>query len=389
MAKALDGALPDSSFLTRSMHSVLTLRLALGLVALLGAVTFFLGTCWDIQWHSLIGRDRTLIPPHILMLTGVGLSGIAALSAILIETLWSRRNPTVAQNSTSFADAFHGSLGAYLAGFAALNAAIAFPLDAYWHALYGIDVAILAPFHVMFVAGMALVALGSAYMLVSAAHLASDEGAQAARRAASIGVVVALATMMSLFTFLLFELLGRRGYIDLGFLSVNIFMFFAALLGTWTFVAAKQAISWRWAATSVVAVYYLLALIVNFYVPPVTGILMNTEHLTFRQDNPGVAIVTFEWPLLPILAAVVIDIVTQIARRKGWSLRRLIITEGTIAIIGFVPVLLWSPAATLRLFHNLGFVGFIVTLLLGWLGSLLGTWFGQRMGSSMQQVERA
>ena len=63
------------------------------------------------------------------------------------------------------------------------------------------------------------------------------------------------------------------------------------------------------------------------------------------------------------------------------------LTEATVAIIGFLPVLLWAPASVARLFSILGPVGFVVSLLLGWLGCLLGTWFGQRMGASMQQVE--
>ncbi|HYU76433.1 MAG TPA: hypothetical protein VEL31_27500, partial [Ktedonobacteraceae bacterium] len=128
------GAARSSSSLTRSLSSVLALRLSLGLVALLGATAFFFGTSWDIQWHVLIGRDRTLIPPHLVMLTGAGISGIAALCAIVIETLWARRDAVLARNTTSFAGMFSGSLGAYIIGFAALNSAIAFPLDAYWHA---------------------------------------------------------------------------------------------------------------------------------------------------------------------------------------------------------------------------------------------------------------
>ena len=55
------------------LRAVSTLRLVLGLTALLGAIIFLEGTSWDIQWHSYIGRDRTLIPPHIMMLSGVAL----------------------------------------------------------------------------------------------------------------------------------------------------------------------------------------------------------------------------------------------------------------------------------------------------------------------------
>ena len=136
MAKVLDGmaVLQSSTAPARSLRAVAALRLALGLTALVGAIVFLEGTSWDIQWHSYIGRDRTLIPPHILMLSGVALSGFAGLLAVLIESWWTRSNQAVAQHSLGFAGIFAGSLGSYVVGYAALLAAVAFPLDAYWHA---------------------------------------------------------------------------------------------------------------------------------------------------------------------------------------------------------------------------------------------------------------
>ncbi|HEY1351558.1 MAG TPA: hypothetical protein VGF67_18215 [Ktedonobacteraceae bacterium] len=199
--------LPDSFV---SLRQVAALRLVLGLVASLGTLIFLEGTSWDIQWHTYIGRDRTLVPPHLLMLTGVTISGLAGLVLVLSETFRSHRNPTVVQQGYNFAFLFRAPLGAYIVGYAALLAAVAFPLDAYWHALYGIDVAIWAPFHLLFVASMALVSLGVTYLLISAAHLAEQVGAPALRLAACLGAELALATLLSLFTLLLFDYLRRR-----------------------------------------------------------------------------------------------------------------------------------------------------------------------------------
>lgn len=65
MAKALGGTntLSNSSIQAQSIRSVWMLRMTLGFVAVLGSIIFILGTSWDVQWHLLIGRDRTLIPP--------------------------------------------------------------------------------------------------------------------------------------------------------------------------------------------------------------------------------------------------------------------------------------------------------------------------------------
>src|SRR5260370_36561291 len=108
----------------------------------------------------------------MMRLSGVALSGIFGLLAVLIESWWARRNTIIARHSLGFAEIFSGPFGAYIVGFAALTAAVAFPLDAYWHALYGIDLAIWAPFHVVFVPSMGIGAPGAAFMLVSSAHLA-------------------------------------------------------------------------------------------------------------------------------------------------------------------------------------------------------------------------
>src|ERR1700730_4615722 len=115
MARTFTGpaVFKDSISLTPSLRAVSTLRLVLGLTALLGAIIFLEGASWDIQWHSLIGRDRTLIPPHIMMLSGVALSGISGLLSVLIESVWARRNTIIAQHSLVFAQIFSGPLGAY------------------------------------------------------------------------------------------------------------------------------------------------------------------------------------------------------------------------------------------------------------------------------------
>src|SRR5256885_7822639 len=110
-------ALSPSSSHAPSLHAVLILRLTGGLVALLGALICFFGTSWDIQWHALIGRDRTLIPPHEMMLGGIAIAGIAALTVVITETIWVRRYPDIAQQSTRFAGLFSGPLGAYFVGY--------------------------------------------------------------------------------------------------------------------------------------------------------------------------------------------------------------------------------------------------------------------------------
>ena len=379
-----------STTLARSLRAVSTLRLVLGLTALLGAIIFLEGTSWDIQWHSYIGRDRTLIPPHIMMLSGVALSGISALLAVVIESWWARRNKNIAQYSVGFAEIFYGPLGAYIVGFTALTAAIAFPLDAYWHALYGIDVAIWAPFHVMFVASMGLVALGSAYMLSSAAHLAARVGTAGIRlrRAATIGSALALATVLSLFTLLLFDALDRKNTIDLGFMSISVFPLLSGTLVAFTLVAAAYAIPWRWAATFVSVCYLMLAGIMAIFVQPATNWLLTVERLQYRDTPTFISVVALEWFITPVVVAILIDVFMHRARRKQWSQRKLTLFLVFTALLGgALPIVMIFPIYPIVFISRLGIAGYLVSLLLGFAGTYLGTMFGRNVGESIDSLD--
>ena len=393
MAKTLDGTavFNDSTTLARSLRAVSTLRLALGWTALLGAIIFLEGTSWDIQWHSYIGRDRTLIPPHIMMLSGVALSGISGLLAVLIESWWARRNTSIAQHGLGFAEIFSGPFGAYIVGFTALTAAVAFPLDAYWHALYGIDVAIWAPFHVMFVASMGIVALGAAYMLISAAHLAARIGTAGSgtRRAATLGVVLALATVLSLFTLLLFDSLKTKNFIDLGFMSISVFPLLSCMLVAFTLVAAAYAIPWRWAATFVSVCYLFLAGIMAVFVQPATDWLLAAERLHYREAPPFTSVVALEWFITPLVVAILIDVLMRRARRKQWSRGRLtLILALTALLAGVLPVVSIYPLLPVVLPLELGIAGYLASVLLGLGGTYLGTLFGRNVGESIDSLER-
>ncbi|HEX7735541.1 MAG TPA: hypothetical protein VF458_11790 [Ktedonobacteraceae bacterium] len=393
MAKTLDGinALNSLPVPARSLKAVAVLRLALGLAALLGAIVFLEGTSWDIQWHSYIGRDRTLIPPHLMMLSGVALSGVAGLLTVLIESWWARRNQLVAQHSSAFAGIFAGPLGSYVVGYAALLAAVAFPLDAYWHTLYGIDVAIWAPFHIMFVSSMGIVALGAAYMLTSAARLAAGVGASGngIKRAATLSVVLALATFLSLFTLLIFDALDSQNLPGLGFMTLSVFPLLADTLVAITLVAAAIAIPWRWAATLVATCYLLLAGIMAVFVQPATDWLLTVEGLHYRKGHPPTSVVALEWFITPLVVAILVDIIVRRAQRKSWSRGKLTLILALTALLsGALPVIAILPILPIALAMEWGLAGFLVSNLLGFAGAYLGTRLGRSAGESLSLLEK-
>lgn len=326
-----------------------------------------------------------------MMLSGVTLSGISGLLNVLIESWWARRNMIIAQYSVGFAQIFSGPLGAYLVGFTAMLAAVAFPLDAYWHALYGIDVASWAPFHLMFIASMGLVALGAAYMLSSAAHLAARLGTAAigTRRAGTLGVILALATVLGLFTLLLFDALERKNFITLGFMSISVFPLLSGMLVAFTLVAAASAIRRRWAATWVSVCYLVLAGIMALFVQPATDWLLTVEHLRYRDTPPFTSIVALQWFITPLVVAVLIDMIMRRARRKQWSRRKLALFLAlTAELAGALPMVSIFPLFPVALAVELGVAGYLASVLLGFAGPYLGTLFGRNVGESLDSLER-
>lgn len=350
-------------------------RLAAGLVIMLGALTFLLGVCWDIQWHTYIGRDRTLIPPHIMMLSGITLSGVAALVSVLVESALARRIPALAAHSTRFAGVFQSSLGAYVAGYASLAAALAFPLDSYWHSLYGIDVAIWAPFHIMFLAGMSLTTLGAAYTLTSAAQMATEAGAVGAARLAYAGAIAALATLLGTLTILLID--AYRG---------PLFPVLSGLAVGWSLLTAKYAIPWRWAASLTTLGYLVIAVIVFVYVPPATDALVRSEHLAYLRGQPGAwSVVALGWPLAPVICALLLDGLLVNARAPRLPTARLSWAASAIILVSVI----WAPVAhpigraVIELAALASPVG-LIALAFGALGAFIGVKMGELTGVSMQ-----
>jgi hypothetical protein len=377
--------------------AVWSLRLTLGLVALVGTVGFLFGTSWDIQWHSFIGRDRTLVPPHLVMLGSIALCGVAAAIVIAAESLRARRDPALAAISTPFADLFHAPLGAYVAGFGALDAAAGFPLDVYWHALYGIDVSIWAPFHIMIVSGMAFAAVGVAAWLLSGARLATQAGATSPARAGYLGALLACALAAGTLLLFLDAAFGEL-HLDLFGLPVNVFPLMCAGFGAFPLAVAARAHPWRWAASLAAAGFYALDAVLFLTIPPLTDALVVAEQESYRHGHPRIVVVSLIWPLTLVVGAVALDLVARAARTRGWDAATTRRRLAYAAAVGFTLVALLDPYFTLVSFRNfrddVGLAGaavpaaFVASLALGALAGLLAGWLGAATGESLRENDR-
>jgi hypothetical protein len=369
------------------------LRLVTGSLLLVISLVGLLGADWDIQWHAVIGRDRTFTPPHDMILIGIGAAGIVALLSIVLETTQVRRYPELLPFSTDFLGILHSSLGLYLVGFGAVCSAVAFPLDTYWHSLYGIDVSLWAPFHTMIYMGGVLSSIGIIYLLLSAAHLAEQGNDRHTALLSYAAMLFALGVLLSkMSTFLTPALSGHN--IRLGFLTVNLFPFLLAFVAALICILAVKLVHWIGAATLAVIVLLLLWLLVSVFVPPMMTTLVRAEHETYlaRASKIGSTIVPLlgQTPAL-LLASLSIDGVVWLgrlnrwekAKQQTWVLVAALISLFLVALITLISIRIGGT----RLTRGAG-IGLLISLLLTVPGCLLGNWLASALSGTLQELRR-
>ena len=367
-------------------------RLALGWTILLAQLSGLFAVSWDIQWHTAVGRDRTLTAPHLFILGSIAVMGLVALLAVLLETIWARHSTPVAQEGTTFVGVFSSSLGAYLVGYGALDAAIAFPLDQYWHTLYGIDVSVWAPFHIMALVGFSVACLGVTYLLAEGARLAARQGAWGAARVGYAGVMVACATLLGILSILLPNALST-GYLRLGTLTFTVYPLMLGAFGMFVMMTAIRARPWLAAATSVVVVYLFIGLANSLLVPPLMALNLRLEQQNLLPHAPTASVVAVQWQYWLIIAAVLLDSVVWVAQRMGWSWRgtnRVTLVAASLGIslaALFYPLFLRTAQGRGSLLHANVVLIVMVSLLLGLLGIGIGNWVGTGIGESMRGKE--
>ncbi len=124
------------------------------------------GVTWDIEWHLLIGRDSFWIPPHLMTYSGVAVVAAVALTALARETwltLKGRRPPATVRLL-----GLVGTRGMHLAWWGILIMILAAPIDDLWHRLFGLDVTLWSPPHLLGLLGSQVNTAGCLLLAVEA-----------------------------------------------------------------------------------------------------------------------------------------------------------------------------------------------------------------------------
>ena len=314
-------------------------------LATVSLVTAVIGMYWDIALHIGVGRDEGPLanPAHYFILAG--LFGIFSAGFFAIVMPKDDPGPT----SIRIGKDWHAPLGGVLICACGAFSLIGFPLDDLWHRLFGQDVTLWGPTHLMLIGGAAMTLVGIAVLLVEGAR---SVGARTLPLVLTVplcgGLLLGLATFQAEFDF---------GVPQFRFVFQPILIMLAAGVG----LVAARVFAGRGAALGAVAFFLAVRGALALLVGPILG--ETTPHM----------------PLFVVEALVV----EAVALRVSTSERPLAfgLWSGVgIGTLGLASEWAWShvwmplPWPS-ELFPEAALLGFAAAVA----GALLGVWAGSRL----------
>src|SRR3954464_1659927 len=163
-------------------------------------ITALLGMYWDISLHIDQGRDPGPLanPAHYLIL--FGLFGIFAAGFLAMAIPKEKPCPTAIRLYSDWEVPLGGLLMAAAGGFALIG----FPLDDMWHRLFGQDVTLWGPTHLMLIGGASISLIGQAILLAEGTRSrpgGRERGVPRRRASLAGGFLIGLSTFQAEFDF--------------------------------------------------------------------------------------------------------------------------------------------------------------------------------------------
>jgi hypothetical protein len=180
-----------------------------GNIASISLLVAVFGMYWDISLHIGQGRDEGPLanPAHYFILAGLfGIFAAGFMAIVLPDGKPSR-------SAVRIVGDWYAPIGGIVLFACGAFALTGFPLDDMWHRLFGQDVTLWGPTHLMLIGGAGLSLLGMATLMVEGGHSTekADDGSRAARIMAVIyktrfagvagGLLIGLSTFQAEFDF--------------------------------------------------------------------------------------------------------------------------------------------------------------------------------------------
>jgi hypothetical protein len=123
-------------------------------------ITALFGFIWDVSLHIGKGRDPGPLanPAHYFIVIGLGLLFVAGAVAVVLP--FDKPGPSAVRITRNW----YAPVGGLLMAGCGLYALIGFPLDDVWHRIFGQDVTLWGPTHLMMIGGAGLSTISALYL---------------------------------------------------------------------------------------------------------------------------------------------------------------------------------------------------------------------------------
>jgi hypothetical protein len=325
-------------------------------VATFSLLTAVFGMYWDIALHIGVGRDEGPLanPAHYFIL--IGLFGI--FSAGFLAMVLPTEKPST--TAVKLGKDWYAPLGGVLICACGAFALIGFPLDDMWHRIFGQDVTLWGPTHLMLIGGASMTLVGIAVLIVEARRAKVAAGKRVSRWsliangvAGTGGFMLGLSTFQAEFDF---------GVPQFRFVFQPMLIMLAAGVG----LVAIRMYAGKGAAIAAVAFFVAIRGFLAISIGPVLG-----------ETMP-------HFPLYLVEALVVEAVALKIASRErplayGLASGVGIGTVGLAAEWGWSHVFMPLPWPS-ELLPEAALLGFATAIA----ASLIGTWIGYRLNHAPQ-----
>lgn len=357
---------------------VASLRRAAVWALLLAKLAGGWGLGWDIRWHVLIGRDSFWIPPHVLTYASVTAAALVAFGVVALET-WLARGGRAPADTVRVAGVV-GTRGFHLVWLGMALTILAAPIDDLWHRLFGIDVTLWSPPHLLGLAG--------AQVSTLALLIVPLEVWPAGSRARLVALFVAGTFLFGTFT-IVADPAGRIAFLYGGvrFFTWPVLM---ALFTIFSLTLTTHLAGWRSAPLIVLAISLVVQLStwavtdIGFALARPTPVIeevlaaddgtspIAVAHEMARRNGgtPGRSLTARLVPLVPALVLALVDV------RRRWAAASLASGAALFAVAALTMVR--APAFA----HAVPGVGtFVAGLILTLAAAAAGGWLGLRLAA--------
>ena len=170
-----------------------------GEIVALGLIVALVGMYWDISLHIDQGRDPGPLanPAHYLILAGLFGAFVAGFFSIVLG------DERLGKSGVRIAGDWRAPVGGIMLFACAAFSLLGFPLDDGWHRLFGQDVTLWGPTHLMLFGGAALTIVGRSALLVEGIRAAKDNVRWLTWQRASLcgGFLIGMSTFQGEFDF--------------------------------------------------------------------------------------------------------------------------------------------------------------------------------------------